>query len=188
MLVLILGLLLFLLPHLLRELQLRQRLLQAAPSKGAYMGGYALIVFTGLLLIIWGKSMAPFVMVWEPPFAERYVSAILMIPACILFVAGNLPMSCIRWQLRNPMLLGVFIWGLAHLWSNGDLASMLLFSSFTLWAAIKFVSLWREKESTATFELGWLARDGGAILGGALLYLILYVSHGQLFGIGLPIA
>ncbi|GIT63622.1 MAG: hypothetical protein Ct9H300mP22_0220 [Gammaproteobacteria bacterium] len=93
--------------------------------------------FFGLGLIIWGKSIAPFVMIWEPPFELRYLSSIFMIPVFILAVAGNIPMSFLRWQLRNPMLLGVIIWGVAHLWANGDLAS-----HTSLW---KFYSLGRPK-------------------------------------------
>lgn len=187
MLILILGLVLFFIPHLLREFGLRDSLRDRLPSVGAYMGLYSLFALAGLALIIWGKSLAPFIMVWEPPFGLRYVSSILMIPAFILLVAGNIPISYIRWQFRNPMLLGVCIWGAAHLWANGDLASMLLFGSFTLWSGLKFVTLRNNSESLLEPELKWLWRDLIAVIVGAVIYFTVFINHGQLFGVGLAI-
>ena len=187
MLVLSLGLALFILPHLFREFGLREKLRNELLGVPAYMAVYSLLALLGLGLVIWGKSISPFVMIWEPIFELRYISSILMTPAFILVAAGNIPMSYIRWQLRNPMLLGVCIWGLAHLWANGDLASMLLFGSFTLWSGLKFVTLRGNVESTVVPELSWLWRDLIAVVAGAVLYFIVYISHGQLFGVGLAI-
>ena len=86
------------------------------------------------------------------------------------------------------MLLGVVIWGVAHLWANGDLASILLFGSFTLWAGLKFATLRAETTSTSAPELSWLWRDLIAVVAGSILYFIIYVSHGPLFGVGLAIS
>ena len=64
--VLVLGLILFMAPHLLREFGLRQGLKDALPSEGAYMGLYSLVSLAGLGLIIWGKAISPFQMIWQP--------------------------------------------------------------------------------------------------------------------------
>jgi uncharacterized membrane protein len=188
---LILGLMLFFIPHLLREMGLRQRAIAALPSESAYKGVYSLLAVSGLGLIIWGKSQADFSMMWEPIFELRYISHILMIPALILVAAGNMPMSLMRRNFRNPMLLGVTIWGLAHLWSNGDLASMLLFGGFSLWAGLKFVSR-GVSAAPATREIStWrqllalLKWDILAIVVGLGLFLVIFLFHGQLFGVGL---
>ena len=85
--------------------------------------------------------MARFDVVAQPRYELRYMSHVIMLPALVLLVAGNVPASHIRKQLRNPMLLGVVFWGLAHLWSNGDLAFTLLFGGFTLRGLIQFISL-----------------------------------------------
>ena len=85
------------------------------------------------------------------------------------------------------MLLGVIIWGIAHLWANGDLASILLFGTFTLWAGLKFVTLRGNAALTGQPKLSWLWRDLIAVAAGSILYFIIYVSHGQLFGVGLAI-
>ena len=184
-LILIIGLLLFFVPHMLREAGLRQSVMNSLPSAGAYKGLYTLITLSGLGLIIWGKSVAPFTMLWQPVYELRYISHLLMLPAPVLLVAGNVPTSNIRKQLRNPMLLGVVFWGLAHLWSNGDLASMLLFGGFTLWGLIKFISL--GLTITPDSKPASLLWDIISIIGGLSMYAALSIYHGQLFGVGLSL-
>lgn len=179
-----LGLFLFLFPHLWREFGLRTTLLQALPSEGAYKGLFSLVTFAGLGLIIWGMSVAPFTMVWQPPFEWRWLSHVLMLPALVLTVAGNLPMSHLRMVLRHPMLLGVLLWALAHLWANGDLASLLLFGSFAVWSGIKIFALWHAPRPPRNPRLAW---DLIALVLGLVLYGLIFTFHGQLFGVGLTL-
>ncbi len=183
MVILVCGLILFFVPHLLRELGLRQRVQNALPSQSAYMGLFSLVILAGLGLIIWGKSVSPFQMIWQPIFEKQFISLILMIPALILLVAGNMPLSYLRKQLRNPMLLGVLLWSLSHLWSNGDLASMLLFGSFALWSACKFVSL--RSVADVTSKSPSILWDIISLMGGLSLYALIGIYHGQLFGVGI---
>jgi len=97
---------------------------------------YRLLISAGLclsvLLMIAGKSSADFVQIWVPPYYLRELTSLLMLSACIVFSAGFLPASHTRALVGHPMLTGIFIWGGAHLFSNGDLASMLLFGSLAL--------------------------------------------------------
>lgn len=183
---LISGLILFFVPHLFREIGLRDRLINSLPSENAYKGLYSLLALAGLILIVIGKGQSDFVMVWEPRFELRQVSHFLMLPALLLVVAGNMPMSRIRAAVRNPMMMGTFLWGIAHLWSNGDLASMLLFGSFALWSGFKFVSLGIRNGPVATaHSILW---DGIVIVVGLVLYGLIAVFHGELFGVGLSFA
>lgn len=186
MAVLVLGLILFLAPHLLREIGLRQPLLNALPSEGVYKGLYSLITLAGLVLIVWGKSRAPFQMVWQPIFEWRSLSLMLMIPALVCLVAGNVPLSHLKRAVRNPMLLGVLLWSLSHLWSNGDLASILLFGSFALWSAIKIISL--RSVALVNGKSPSFVWDIVALLGGLVLYVVIGSYHGQLFGVGVSLA
>lgn len=183
---LVIGLVIFFLPHLLRELGLRQRLVDGLGSEGAYKGLYSLVALAGLGLIIYGKSIAPFSQVWTPVFELRWLSHLLMLPAFILVAAGNLPRSYMADIVKNPMLLGVVIWGMAHLWSNGDMASALLFGSFTLWAGLKFVTMGlRSTSARKTPRFIW---DLVAFFVGCVVYVLVFVFHGQLFGIGISFA
>lgn len=181
--ILITGLLLFTVPHMLREFGLRDRLMHVLPSVGAYKGLFSLVALVGLATIIYGKSQAPFIMLWQPIYELRYISHVIMLPAAILVIAGNLPMGHFRQQLRNPMLAGVTLWGAAHLWSNGDLASVILFGTFCLWAGFKFVARGlAEPVKSDQVSLLW---DGIALLLGLALYALVSIYHGQLFGVGL---
>ena len=99
---------------------------------------------------------------------------------------GNLPPSHLAAATRNPMLLGVGLWGLAHLWSNGDLASILLFGCFAVWSMVKFVSMWGVAgRASLAPDILW---DAMAILLGLLLYALVAMFHGHLFGVGLNFA
>lgn len=181
---LIIGLILFLFPHLWREFGLRGVLVDQIASQGTYKIIFSLLVAGGLALIIYGKATAPFVMIWQPFFELRWVSHLLMLPAVVLVVAGNLPMSHFRMALRHPMILGTCLWGLAHLWANGDMASMLLFGGFALWSAIKFISLRSQPRPPKSPRLVW---DLLVILIGLFLYGLIFTYHGQLFGVGLSV-
>jgi uncharacterized membrane protein len=180
---LVVGLILFIVPHLFRETGLRAVLLAQLPSEGAYKGLYSLLALAGLVLIAVGKGQSDFVMIWEPRFELRSISHVIMIPVFILIVAGNIPLSNLRKNLRNPMMLGTCLWGLAHLWSNGDLASILLFGSFTLWSGFKFVAMGlRQGSIQGRASVLW---DGIALIAGLVLYGTIAIFHGQLFGVGL---
>ena len=186
MTILVLGLILFFAPHLLREFGLRQPLKDALPTEGAYMGLYSLVSLAGLGLIIWGKSLSPFEMIWQPIYEWRSLSLMLMIPALICVVAGNVPLSYLRKFLRNPMLIGILLWSLSHLWSNGDLASMLLFGSFAIWSSVKVFTLRSvvDVESKSP-EFIW---DIISLLVGLGLYVVIGLYHGELFGVGVSLA
>ena len=82
------------------------------------------------------------------------------------------------------MLLGVLLWSLAHLWSNGDLASALLFGSFGLWSIIKIITLRHQAREPKKPHVGW---DLIALVLGLILYGLIFTFHGQLFGVGLTV-
>ncbi|MCB1664883.1 MAG: hypothetical protein KDI28_03850 [Pseudomonadales bacterium] len=184
MLVLILGLALFFGLHLLRELGLRQRLITRIGLQ-PYKGVVALGILLSLGLIVAGKASAPFVQVWVPPYSLRPVTHMLMISSCILLVAGALPYSHTRALIIHPMLAGVIVWGSSHLLSNGDLASVLLFGSFSLWALGKIITLELHHVSQRPPSRPALIWDAAAIVAGMIVYTVLLVFHGPLFGFAL---
>ena len=182
---LVLGLILFIGAHSLRELRLREPVVNRL-GEGAYKGAYSLVALAGLLLIVWGKSASPFIMIYEPRYDLRDITHFAMLPAFILFVAGNVPGSHLRSTIRNPMLLGTFIWAAAHLWANGDLASLLLFGSIGAWAGVKFITMTLAGSGPAVKpSLVW---DAVTVTAGFIGYGLVTVYHGQLFGIGLNFA
>jgi len=141
MLFLICGLALFLGCHSLRvaPASLRDGLVQRLGT-GGFKGLYSIVSLIGFALIIWGYGQArlnPSV-VWLPPVATRHIAILLMLPALILMVAAYVPANVLKAKLHHPMVLSVKVWALAHLLSNGNLADIVLFGSFLVWAVLAF--------------------------------------------------
>lgn len=186
-LLLIPGLLLFMGLHMLRELGWRDSLQQRLGIR-RYRILFSLGIVISLIMIVEGKAGTPFIQLWVPPYNMRSLTHLLMISATILFVAGNLPHSYAREMVIHPMLIGVILWGAAHLISNGDLASVLIFGTLPLWALVKIVSLERTKklqQSSARDQRPGLQWDAAAIILGMIAYSVFLVFHGQLFGFAL---
>lgn len=184
MTLLVLGLTLFIGVHLLRELGLREPLM-ARLGAGPYKALYSLLALLGVAGIVAGKSAAPFVQLWQPAFEHRWLTHYLMLPAFILVAAGNLPPSHVRSHLQHPMLLGTVMWGAAHLWANGDMASALLFGGIGAWALLKFIVLCLRPPTEAPAP-SWVW-DVAAVLVGLVLYGLILIYHGPLFGMGLTL-
>jgi uncharacterized membrane protein len=189
MLILITGLALFFLVHLVpTQPDLRQGLVSRFGAM-AYQALFSIASLAGLALIVVGYGKLQVMAgknpeIWTPPTALRHVSLLLMIPAMILLVAAYLP-SNIRARVKHPMLLAVKLWAVSHLLANGDLASIVLFGSFLVWATYDLKSV------KARGALGPLGRAEGklwadavavvaglAIYGAAILFL-----HERLFGV-----
>lgn len=151
MTLLILGLLSFLGLHSVRIVAEPARLaLIARFGPTAWKLGYSLVSALGLALIVLGYAAAreqPLIL-WTPPAAMRHLAALLTLPAFVLFVAAKLPGNALRARLGHPLVLGVKLWGLAHLLANGSLADLLLFGSFTAWAVLSFRAA-RQRERAA---------------------------------------
>ena len=184
MIVLVAGLIIFIGVHLFRELGIRSYLIDKY-GVSRYKGIFSLLALVGVGLIIYGKSIVPFSTIWVPAYELRSITHLLMLPAWILVMAGNLPLSIIRSAVGHPMLLGVMVWGGAHLLANGDLASLLMFGSLTLFSAVKIVTA--QKIDQSDVQQASLKWDVAAVVSGFILYGIVLVFHGQLFGVGVSL-
>lgn len=175
MTLLILGIVLFFGLHLLPGVtELRGRLV-ARLGEGPYKGLFSLVAIVSLVILIWGYRSAPFVPVWDPPLWMRHVTMLLMIPAAILIVAAYVP-GKIKSTLKHPFLAGVKLWAFAHLLSNGDLASMLLFGSFLAYGVYDRISVKRRQErGLVTVAATGPARNDAIAVGAGLAAYVLIV-------------
>jgi uncharacterized membrane protein len=188
---LIVGLVLFFAVHLVPTVpELRARLVSITGPR-FYRGLFALASAVGLVLIVLGYGTMQGLgrgnpQLWVPPSRARHVTMLLMLPALILLVAAYIP-SRIRTTSRHPMLAAVALWAFSHLLVNGDLASVLLFGSFLLYAGYDIISA---NQRAALGPLGkaqgGLVQDIVAIaLGLALYAILLFWGHRILTGISL---
>ncbi len=169
MVFLIFGLFIFLGVHSVRMLapDWRARTVQSRGA-GAWKGFYSLVSLLGFVLLCWGYGQArqqP-VVLWIPFAGSRHLAALLMLGSWLLLVAAYVPGNSIKSKLHHPMLLGVKLWATAHLLANGNLADLLLFGSFLLWAVTCFISVRRRDRAAAT------AYPSGS-LGATLLTVVL---------------
>lgn len=106
-----------------------------------WRGIYSVVSIVGFVLIIKGYGLARHepVVLYSPPFWTHHVTALLMLPVFTLLFAPYLP-GRISAALKHPMLVGVMLWSVAHLISNGMLADVVLFGTFLVWAVADRIS------------------------------------------------
>lgn len=185
---LILGLVLFLGVHSVRIVADGWRTQTLARiGEGKWKGAYSLVSVAGLVLIVWGFSLARHdpVVLWNPPVAMRHIAALLTLVAFILLAAAYVPRNGIKARLHHPMVAGVKVWAFAHLLANGTLADVLLFGSFTVWAIVDFSAARRRDRAAGTvYPAGTLAGTAITVVAGTGFWaLFALVLHGMLFGV-----
>ena len=190
MMLLIVGLILFLGLHLLPTATDVRAGLIARFGAGAYKAGFSILSLIGFAVIVMGYHKMQLhpgknPVLWNPPLWTRHIALALMLPAMILIVASLVP-SRIRSTVKNPMLIGIIIWALAHLLANGDVASLLLFGTFLAYAIydLKSVKARGAKGPLGNTEPKSIVNDVIVVGVGVALYLALLLGlHQYLIGV-----
>lgn len=127
----------------------------------ARMGGTGFMVLfsigsvVSILLLVMAYNAAPTIFLWSAPLWLRWMLALVMLPAFILFIAsvtspnptsagqklGEAGPRGITRVTRHPMLWSFAIWGVVHMVGNGDVASLLFFGAFALTALVGMPSI-----------------------------------------------
>lgn len=184
MVFLIAGITLFFGIHLVPIFQLKQNLIQRV-GKNPYKGIFSLISALGLGLIIYGKAHAEFIAIWQPMPWAHWVPIIVMWPALIILVWAEIPCS-MKITLRHPMLLGILLFCISHLFANGDLATILLIGSFAVYAALTMLRQgFNKKESNIPNSTPKWNLLGLVI--GTLAYGLIFTFHQNITGMAIPI-
>ena len=123
-------------------------------GEGRFMLAFSIgsVVSIVLLVLAWQNAETSFL--WSAPAWLRWVLAILMLPAFVLFMAshkrnptavgnkglGEEPRGIQR-VTRHPMLMSFAIWALVHVIGNGDTASLVFFGAFLVTAVAGMPSI-----------------------------------------------
>lgn len=164
--VMILGLILWTMPHLFKRV---------APGLRARIGerrgkmAVAVLAVAGLVLMVIGYRRAGIEPVYTPLAGMGHLNNLIMLVAVFLFGVGH-SKGIVRSKLRNPMLTSVVLWAVAHLLVNGDLASVVLFGWLGIWAVVSIVLI--------NAQTSWTAPLPGRIRGDAILLAISVVLYG----------
>jgi uncharacterized membrane protein len=174
--VLIIGLAVFLGAHVFVTRRKTRAALIGRIGELPYKALFALVSLVGLALIVWGFARYQaegYVQVWMPPRFMRHITVLLVWPAIICVTAAYIP-GDIKRTLKHPLLVGVKLWALAHLLSNGDLGAIILFASILAWAVFDRITLKRRTDAGAPpIPLSGRRNDVIAIVVGTILYLVL---------------
>jgi uncharacterized membrane protein len=138
----ILGILLFFGMHSVSILAIGFRDRQAENHPLGWKAVYSIVSLVGLILISKGYAdlRQSATLLYVSPDWLRHVSAMLLLPTFILFLAPYFP-GQIKNTLKHPQLIAVMIWAVAHLLVNGTPGDALLFGSFLVWAVTDWVSM-----------------------------------------------
>ena len=193
MTLLLMGLVLFLGSHSVRIFAEGWRAATVARiGENRWKAIYSLVALAGFALLAWGYGsarMAPIVL-WVPPLFTRHLAALLTLPAFVLLAAAYVPGNGLKARLRHPMVLGVKLWAFAHLLANGNLADVLLFGSFLVWAMFDYrAARQRDRAAAATaggapVKTGHLAATIATVVVGVVAWVAFaFWGHALLIGV-----
>ena len=185
---LILGLVVFLGVHSVRIVaDGRRTQFIAQRGEGAWKGLYSVLSLAGFALLVWGYGLArqqP-VVLWVPLLGMRHAASLLTLVAFVLLAATYVPRNGIKAKLHHPMVLAVKVWALGHLLANGNLADVLLFGGFLVWAALSFkAARGRDRAAGTTYPAGTAAGTAITVVVGLLAWAgFAFWAHGVLIGV-----
>lgn len=189
--------------------------LQSALGPRGFTLAYSALSLTILAWLIGAAGRAPFVALWDWAAWQVYVPLVAMLPVCLILAltiarpnpfsfggAGNhrFDPACpgiVRLN-RHPLLLALAVWSGAHAVPNGDLAHLILFGTFALFAVLgaRLIDRRRQREmgeawealhsAVATTPLWPSFPRGDAVLrlvAGLVLYVALIWLHPIVIGV-----
>ena len=192
-----------------------------------YLAGYIAVSLGLLVWLISAASRAPFVMVWPFALWQLWVPNIALPLACLLAafgVAARNPLSFggraegfdpatpgIAGVTRHPILWALALWAGSHAVPNGNLAHVLLFGGFAVFALVGGLAIdarlrrrwgaeeWRRLSRRTSFvplagmvtgRTGWPGGrpDPRRLAAAVALYLALLMLHPGVIGVSpLPV-
>ena len=183
MTLLISGVLLWSVAHLFPVMMGSTRaLLIARLGANAYRGLFALDIVIALVLIVLGWKSASPVGVYVPPLLGSPLPSLLILAGFILFVAAQRRTNIKRF-IRHPQLTGLVLWGVAHLLTNGDSRSVVLFGGLTAWSIVMMLLINRRDGAWNKPEPVAMSSELVTLVVGAVAFGVLLYSHQFLFGV-----
>ena len=185
---LIAGLIIFLGVHMTRVVADHWRTATIARvGDGGWKGAYSLLSAVGLGLIVWGFGVArqtPEVL-WATPSWGRGAAAGLMLVSFVLLAGYYSRQSYVSVAVRHPMLAGVIIFAVAHLFANNTLADVVLFGSFLLWSVVNYLGcLARDRREGKRYpQPVWKKTIIGVVIGVVLWFVFAKWLHLWLIGV-----
>lgn len=151
-------------------------------GESPYKGLFAIDIIIALALMVFGWKAATPSPVYAPPLVDSPLPLALMAVAILLFTASSMPNNLKR-HIRHPQMAAVLLWSIAHLLSNGDNRSLVLFGGLGLWSLLEMVFINRRDrgwEPPPTIALG---KDIITVIVAIIVFKTLGYFHLALFGV-----
>jgi uncharacterized membrane protein len=153
-----------------------------------YQALFSLCILSSLALIIFGWRSADSSPVYDSSPALGIIALILMFLSFTLMVGANFPTTRIKRFIRHPQLSGVLLWAIAHLLTNGDSRSLVLFSALGLWSVVSMVTInrrdgdWQKPKTFTPIYMEAIPVIIGVCLAFLTIWLHVYLSGVSLMG------
>ena len=148
----------------------------------AYRGVFALTLIGAIVAMVLGWRSSPPVAVYLPPAWGAAGTNLLMLVALVLFAASVLPTN-LRRVIRHPQLTGFALWAGAHLLSNGEARSLVLFGGLGLWAVSAMLLLDRRDGAWVKPAAQPLGAELKLLLAAAVAFAALFFAHAHVLGV-----
>lgn len=185
MTLLICGILMFTVVHLSLAMVpgIKSSIVSSMGEK-TWRGIFSALAIVSILVIILGWRSAPVEYAYVPPYELRHLTMLLMLVAFILFGASK-GVTDIQRYVRHPMMTAIIIWAIAHLLSNGETRSLLLFGSFLVWVILQMVFLNKREGEWVKPEPAPMTRTLKNMIISIVVYLVFFSLHKYYTGVSL---
>ena len=160
----------------------RRDALVAKFGEQPWRGVFSLVILASLLMIVFGWKAAVPGAVYAPPLAPGIIPSLLVLIGLVLFFAAQMNGN-IKRILRHPQMAGTIVWAVAHLLTNGDSRSIVLFGGMALWAFYEIIMINRREGPRGTLPPASIKFDLIAVAVGVVAFAVVGHFHLQLFGV-----
>ncbi|HRO16190.1 MAG TPA: NnrU family protein [Paracoccus sp. (in: a-proteobacteria)] len=141
-------------------------------------GAVVAAVILSVVLMTIGYRSADATLWWAATPMLKGINNLLVLVAFYLFAASGAK-SRLGVQMRHPQLTGFSLWAGAHLLTNGDLPSFVLFGGLLLWALVEMAVINRAQPNwTAPAHPIPLRKEWTTALAALAVYVVVGLIHG----------
>ena len=151
-------------------------------GENPYKGIFSLLILGSLVMIVFGWKATIPAAVYVPPLGPGILPSLMVLAGLVLFFASQAG-GHIKRTLRHPQMLGTISWATAHLLTNGDSRSVLLFGSLAAWALLEIILCNRRDGPRTTLPAASGKADLIAIVIGVVAFGLVGHFHVVLFGV-----
>lgn len=142
-----------------------------------------ILISVGLIIAGWHQT-EPGNFVYFPNHRTRLVTLLFSVVGIYFIVASVFPLR-LKILIRHPQLVGFILWSIAHLVSNGEVRSIILFGGFAVWAAVSILFINKRDGQYTPPKPGSLTLEVIAVIATLFVSAAMVLFHGWISGVPL---